>query len=84
MEQQAFDRCYRIGQKKPVTIHRLYIKDTVEERLIALQVGAAETWRRDARGCARRARRARRVAPAEHGPGRLLCCLPAYMHFLCL
>ena len=40
VEQQAFDRCHRIGQKKEVHIHRLYIEGTVEERLIALQVRA--------------------------------------------
>jgi non-specific serine/threonine protein kinase len=37
VEQQAFDRCYRIGQTKEVNINRLYIGDTVEDRMRALQ-----------------------------------------------
>ena len=33
---QAGARVYRIGQKKPVFIHSLYAKDTIEERIVAL------------------------------------------------
>lgn len=36
-EQQASDRAYRIGQDKPVFIYKLLAKDTVEERILALQ-----------------------------------------------
>ena len=36
-EDQAIDRAHRIGQEKPVFVHRLVAKDTVEERLLALQ-----------------------------------------------
>lgn len=38
VEQQAFDRCYRIGQTKAVTVHRLYIFQTIEDRLLQIQV----------------------------------------------
>ena len=39
VEQQAFDRAHRIGQTKPVFIHRLVAADTVEERMLTLQEG---------------------------------------------
>ena len=37
VEQQAADRAHRIGQDKPVFVHRLVARDTVEERILALQ-----------------------------------------------
>ena len=36
-ENQATDRAYRIGQDKPVFVHKLICKDTVEERIQAMQ-----------------------------------------------
>jgi SNF2 family DNA or RNA helicase len=36
-EMQAWDRCHRIGQTKPVTIHRLAVAETVEQRILELQ-----------------------------------------------
>ncbi len=37
VEDQAADRAHRIGQTRPVMVHRLVAKDTVEERILALQ-----------------------------------------------
>lgn len=37
VEAQAADRAHRIGQDKPVVIHRLVARDTVDERILALQ-----------------------------------------------
>lgn len=37
-EDQAIDRAHRIGQTRPVTVSRITIKDTVEDRILALQV----------------------------------------------
>ncbi|KAI1763291.1 SNF2 family N-terminal domain-containing protein [Hypoxylon sp. FL1150] len=37
VEEQAIDRAHRIGQKKEVTVHRLLIENTVEDRIRALQ-----------------------------------------------
>ena len=37
VEEQAADRAHRIGQDKPVVVHRLVAKDTVEERVLELQ-----------------------------------------------
>jgi SNF2 family DNA or RNA helicase len=36
-EDQAADRAHRIGQERPVLVHRLIAQDTVEERILALQ-----------------------------------------------
>ena len=37
IEEQAIDRAHRIGQLKPVQVHRLLVPNTVEDRIIALQ-----------------------------------------------
>lgn len=37
VEDQAADRAHRIGQENPVLVHRLVARDTVEERILALQ-----------------------------------------------
>lgn len=37
VEEQAFSRCHRIGSMKPVFVDRLTIKDTVEQRIGAMQ-----------------------------------------------
>mmetsp|Transcript_37404 Transcript_37404/g.89608 ORF Transcript_37404/g.89608 Transcript_37404/m.89608 type:complete len:131 (+) Transcript_37404:2-394(+) len=34
IEEQAIDRIHRIGQTRPVTVKRLILKDTVEQRII--------------------------------------------------
>ncbi|XP_040997126.1 helicase-like transcription factor CHR28 isoform X2 [Juglans microcarpa x Juglans regia] len=36
-EDQAVDRAHRIGQTRPVTVTRITIKDTVEDRILSLQ-----------------------------------------------
>ena len=37
VEDQAADRAHRIGQERPVNVYRMVAKDTVEERILALQ-----------------------------------------------
>lgn len=37
IESQAFDRVHRLGQTRDVTVNRLVIADTVEDRVLALQ-----------------------------------------------
>lgn len=37
IEMQAVDRAYRIGQQRPVQVHRILVKGTVEDRIIELQ-----------------------------------------------
>jgi SNF2 family DNA or RNA helicase len=34
---QAVDRAYRIGQQKPVRVHRLLVQGTVEDRIADVQ-----------------------------------------------
>ena len=36
-QNQATDRSYRIGQENPVTVLRLIVKGTVEDRILSLQ-----------------------------------------------
>ena len=36
VEDQASDRAHRIGQERPVTIYRLIMKDTIEEKILAM------------------------------------------------
>lgn len=37
IEMQAVDRAYRIGQQKPVQVHRILVRQTVEDRIMELQ-----------------------------------------------
>ncbi|KAH0553208.1 hypothetical protein GP486_006618 [Trichoglossum hirsutum] len=37
IEEQAIDRSHRIGQLRPVTVHRILVKETVEDRILQLQ-----------------------------------------------
>lgn len=37
MEEQAIDRVHRLTQKTDVIVYKLTVKDTVEERILALQ-----------------------------------------------
>jgi SNF2 family DNA or RNA helicase len=41
-EDQAADRAHRIGQDRPVFVHRLVASDTVEDRMLALQARKRE------------------------------------------
>jgi SNF2 family DNA or RNA helicase len=36
VEDQASDRAHRIGQQRPVTVYRLVVKDTIEEKIVAM------------------------------------------------
>lgn len=42
VERQATDRAHRIGQTKPVFVHKLVATDTVEERILELQARKAD------------------------------------------
>ena len=37
IEEQAIDRAHRIGQQRPVQVHRILVSNTVEDRILALQ-----------------------------------------------
>jgi superfamily II DNA or RNA helicase len=54
-EDQAADRAHRIGQDRPVIVYRMVARDTVEERILALQEkkrGLADVALGDASGAA--------------------------------
>lgn len=36
-EEQAVDRVHRIGQTRPVTVHRILIQDSIEQRIMLIQ-----------------------------------------------
>ena len=36
VEDQASDRAHRIGQSRPVTVYRLIVADSIEERILDL------------------------------------------------
>lgn len=42
VENQAIDRCYRIGQDKQVMAYRMICKDSIEEKILKLQEGKRE------------------------------------------
>jgi SNF2 family DNA or RNA helicase len=42
VEDQAADRAHRIGQTRPVFIHKLIAEDTVEEKILQLQARKKE------------------------------------------
>jgi non-specific serine/threonine protein kinase len=44
VENQATDRSHRIGQEKPVTSIKLIIRETIEERVLALQESKRELF----------------------------------------
>lgn len=37
IEEQAIDRAHRLGQTRPVKVHRVLVENTVEDRILALQ-----------------------------------------------
>ena len=37
VENQAINRAFRLGQKRQVTVYRLIIKDSIEEKILKLQ-----------------------------------------------
>lgn len=39
MEQQAFERCHRLGQTRQVTVHRLYVANSIEQAREKSNVG---------------------------------------------
>lgn len=44
VEQQAIDRAYRIGQEKAVTIYKLVVANTLEEKIIDMQRGKEQDF----------------------------------------
>jgi SNF2 family DNA or RNA helicase len=42
VEDQASDRAHRMGQQRPVTVYRLVMKDSIEERILSLHADKRE------------------------------------------
>jgi SNF2 family DNA or RNA helicase len=45
LEDQAMDRAHRFGQKKPVTVHKLTVANSVEDRILELQAHKANIFK---------------------------------------
>ncbi|MEA5009345.1 DEAD/DEAH box helicase [Clostridium tyrobutyricum] len=43
-EEQAIDRAYRIGQRNDVTVYKLVVSDSIEEKIINLQLEKKKTF----------------------------------------
>lgn len=43
-EEQATDRAYRLGQKRPVTVYKLYCRKSIEEKVLELQDSKKELY----------------------------------------
>jgi SNF2 family DNA or RNA helicase len=71
VDRQAMDRVHRMGQTRPVRVVRFLVRDSIEERILALQekkealVAAAIGGSVGARSSARRARRTFRCSSAD-------------------
>jgi SNF2 family DNA or RNA helicase len=46
VEDQASDRAHRIGQTRPVTVYRLVMKGSIEEKILALLHGTKRAAQR--------------------------------------
>ncbi len=46
IERQAMDRTHRIGQDKPVFVHRLVAADTVEEKILLVSLSGFRGFHR--------------------------------------
>ena len=77
-EAQAIDRTHRIGQTRNVMVYRLIARDTIEEKVMALQARKAELFAsviddgqrvRRQPGCRRYPRAARLALRLEHCVG---------------
>ena len=44
VEAQATDRAYRIGQTRPVQVHRLIAEGTIEDRIADDAASASGSW----------------------------------------
>ncbi len=42
VENQAIDRVHRLGQTRTVQVHRIYIQNSIEDRILALQTKKQE------------------------------------------
>ena len=71
VEEQATDRAYRIGQTRPVQVHRMITRGTIEEKIAELldpQAGAGRRRARPGRGGADRAEQRRAARPGLPAP----------------
>ena len=44
VEQQAIDRAYRIGQERKVSVYKLVAANTLEEKIVDMQINKEENF----------------------------------------
>lgn len=44
VEDQAMDRIHRLGQYRPIQVTRIVVENSIESRIIQLQVCASSVW----------------------------------------
>lgn len=65
VEEQAIARAHRMGQVRPVQVHRILAKDSIDERIVEIQEGKTQLFDAFARRSEAKERDARAIDPSS-------------------
>lgn len=65
VEEQAIARAHRMGQVRPVQVHRILAKDSIDERIVEIQQGKTQLFDAFARRSEAKERDARAIDPSS-------------------